>query len=102
MSVKSKVIDLCTKKGVKIGTLERETGMSNGTIRKWSEDSTINGKTLIAIADYFGVTTDYILDREQEKPSQAEELSETKVKLLAAIDNMTDEEAAAWLKILKR
>lgn len=98
MSVKSKVMDLCTQKGIKIGTLERETGLSNGTIRKWSEDSTINGKTLVAIADYFGVTTDYILDREQEKPIQMDGRTQEAVDLFLAL---TDDQKSALMDFLK-
>ena len=98
MSVKSKVLDLCKQKEIKIGTLERETGMSNGTIRKWSEDSTINGKTLVAIADYFGVTTDYILDREQEKPIQMDGRTQEAVDLFLAL---TDDQKSALMDFLK-
>lgn len=101
MSVKSKVMDLCTPKGIKIGTLERETGLSNGTIRKWSEDSTINGKTLVAIADYFGVTTDYILDREQQKPIQMDGLTPDKAEFIALVQQMTPEQVRALIAVAK-
>ncbi len=64
--VKDRVISLCEDRNVKIGTLEREAKLSNGTINKWTEDSIPNGYTLNAIADYFGVSVDYLLGRECE------------------------------------
>lgn len=70
MSVKNRVLELCEKNGIKVGTLERETGMSNGTIRWWKETTKPNGKTLQAIADYFGVSVDYLLTGEQKEPRE--------------------------------
>ena len=67
-SVKEIVLDLCEKRGVKVGTLERETKMANGTIKKWTDESIPSGSTLVTIANYFGVTVDYILGRETESP----------------------------------
>ena len=48
---------LCKEKGVSIARLERETGISNGTISRWGVSSpTVNN--LKAVADYFGVDLD--------------------------------------------
>lgn len=63
MSLKSNVLKLCEERGIKVGTLEREAKLANGTIGKWTDDTTSNGATLSAIADYFDVTIDYLLDR---------------------------------------
>ena len=67
-SVKEIVLSLCAERGVKIGTLERETRMSNGTIKKWTDETLPSGATLVAIADYFGVSVDYLLGREEDAP----------------------------------
>lgn len=66
IGVKKKVLDLCDSTNVKVGRLEREIKLANGTISRWSEDTYPNSQTLAAIADFFGVTTDWLLDREEE------------------------------------
>ena len=104
MDVKERIKSLAEKRGMGLATIDSALGFGNGTIGKWGKSAPSADK-LKMVADYFGVTVDYLLTGEEvkkEKPFQTEELSETKAKLFAAIDNMTDEEAAAWLKILKR
>lgn len=66
MSVKDRVLDLCKNAHISVAKLERETGISNGTVRWWKDTTKPNGKTLQAIADYFGVTVDYLLTGEYE------------------------------------
>lgn len=102
--LKERIRVLAKLKGVGIPSVEKALGFGNGTILKW-EKSSPSADKLKMVADYFGVSVDYLLTGEEEKKEksfQPEELSETKAKLFAAIDNMTDEEAAAWLKILKK
>lgn len=51
---------LCSKKLVSIAKLERETGISNGTIGRWDTSSpTI--ENVQKVAEYFGVTVDELL-----------------------------------------
>ena len=103
MSIFERIAMLRGERGLSQNALEREVGLPRNTICKWDK-SVPSADKLKMVADYFGVTVDYLLTGEEvkkEKPFQTEELSETKAKLFAAIDNMTDEEAAAWLKILK-
>ena len=45
---------LCKQRGVSIARLERETGIGNGTVARWSESSPRIG-TLQKVADFFGV-----------------------------------------------
>ena len=66
MSVKTRVLQLCEEHGVRPGTLEREIKLSSGTISRWNDKSFPNSQTLAAIADFFGVTTDWILEREPD------------------------------------
>lgn len=92
MSVKNRVLELCKKANVTVAKLERETGMSNGTVRWWKDTTKPNGKTLQAIADYFGVTVDFLLTGEQKEP-QAEDPQVTQFdrlfQRLSAEDRLT-------------
>lgn len=56
----NKIKDLCDKKGISITTLEKEVGLSNGSIGKWKE-STPKVDSLKLVADYFKKTVDYFL-----------------------------------------
>lgn len=79
---------LCSSKGVSCKRAAIEIGLSNSTPTKWKNSgATPNGDTLNKIADYFGVTTDFLLTGEQkEKPSAkiGEELEYSDMELLAA------------------
>ena len=66
MSVKEKVLALCSERGIKPGTLEKKTGISNATIRRWTDETTSTGETLIKLADFFEVSVDYLLGREEK------------------------------------
>ncbi|POZ56416.1 hypothetical protein LYSIN_01199 [Lysinibacillus sphaericus] len=66
MRLVERIKTLCKEKKITIAELERKTGISNGQIRKW--DSSIPGvDKLEAIANYFDVSTDYLLGRTDKK-----------------------------------
>ena len=58
----NQITQQCVKKGITIAKLERETGISNGTIGKWGRSSPTVEK-LEKVADYFGVSLDYLVGR---------------------------------------
>lgn len=86
-----KIQELCAEKGTNISKLERDCGLSNATIRRWKH-VTPNVETLAKVADFFGVSVDYLLGREncnlspsaQEYAKQFEQLPEEKKQLAMA------------------
>lgn len=60
MSLVNKIKELADEKHVTIAEVERQVGISNGQIRRWDTASP-KSKNLKKVADYFGVTTDYLL-----------------------------------------
>lgn len=59
---------LCTAKGISCKRASLEIGLSNSIATKWKRTgATPNGETLNKIAEYFGVSTDYLLGQETEK-----------------------------------
>lgn len=58
-----RIAQLCKEKGVSVAKLERETGISNGTISRWGISSP-TVENLEKVADYFGVSVDSLLGRE--------------------------------------
>lgn len=95
---------LCSAKGISCKRASMEIGLSNSTAAKWKRTgATPNGDTLSKIADYFGVTTDYLLNGEQkEKPStvSGEELAYSDLELLAAIKRADEKDLKAIRVIL--
>ena len=56
---------LCQERQTTVAQLEREIGLSNGTISKWASSSpTVNN--LKAVADYLGVSMDELLAEDKE------------------------------------
>lgn len=86
-----KVKALCAEHQTNLSKLERDCGLANATIRRWELVSP-NMDSLVKVADYFGVSIDYLLDRgdysfseaAQEYARQFEELPEEKKHLAMA------------------
>lgn len=77
--------ELCDKRGVSPNKACIDMGISRTSTAKWKSGSVPNGQTLSKIADYFGVTTDYLLGAETKKePStdNGEKLSAAEAELL--------------------
>lgn len=64
MTIKERVQMLVNQHGTSINQLEKKLGFSTGTIGKWDIVSP-NASRLALVADYFGVTVDYLLGRDK-------------------------------------
>ena len=71
MTLLGRIRQLCESTGDSLASLEKKLGFGNATIRKWDE-ATPSGDRLSKVADYFGVSVDYLLGR--EKSSDESEL----------------------------
>ncbi|MDE5758044.1 MAG: helix-turn-helix domain-containing protein [Allobaculum sp.] len=56
----------CDKINKKPNPVGKEIGVSSATIAKWKSGTIPNGETLVRIADYFEVSVDYLLGREDK------------------------------------
>ncbi len=68
MSLKERIKELANQRGISLPALEAELGFGNSTIVKWDK-STPNAEKLNAVAKYFGVSMDYLLNGVEEKKS---------------------------------
>lgn len=59
MDVYERVINLCKQKGIAATALEKELGFGRGSIGKM-RTSAMSNERLKKIADYFGVSVDYL------------------------------------------
>lgn len=65
--------DLCQKRGVSCKKAAEDMGLSNSITTKWKKTgATPSGDTLHKIAIYFGVSTDYLLGKENKKAPTAD------------------------------
>ena len=60
-----RIRELCSARGVSIARLERECGFSNGYIRGM-KDGKMSAERLKKVADYLGVTAEYLLTGNEE------------------------------------
>lgn len=57
---------LCDEQGISVNKLEEEIGLGKNTLYSWKKN-TPKGSNLIKVADYFNVSTDYLLGRSDKK-----------------------------------
>lgn len=61
MSLKDRIKSLANERGISLPALESELGFGNSTIVKWDK-STPNADKLNAVAKYFNVSMDYLMN----------------------------------------
>ncbi|WP_368652401.1 helix-turn-helix domain-containing protein [Ornithinibacillus sp. 4-3] len=66
MGLVEKIKLLCNEKNVTFAEVERKVGISNGQIRRW-DNSSPKIENVQKVADYFDVSTDYLLGRTNKK-----------------------------------
>lgn len=100
--------DLCKEKGTTPNSVAKTLGISSGSITAWKNGTEPRNATLSNIADYFGVTTDYLLGKEAEKAPtpKGERLGDRNVIRILGRDGsavtkiLTDEQLRAFLTMV--
>lgn len=81
--------------------LANELNLSHGAIAMWETDKRQpDNETLIRLADFFGVSVDYLLGRSEEKTPPDDDLSEGEKKLVELATYLTDEEREEIIKYI--
>ena len=98
-------VNLCNIKGLSPSAAAEAMGFKRSVVSRWSKGTQPRQATLQKIADYFGVTVEYLsgeAEEQNKKPGQSNlaGLSEEKQQLIKVILEMTDERAAALLRAL--
>lgn len=66
MTMYERIENMRKSVGISQGKLEKELGFSNGSISKW-KNSTPTPDRLQKLADYFGVSVDYLITGEEKE-----------------------------------
>ena len=101
MDFMNNFVSLCESKGVAPTAVLVALGMSKGNYAAWKEGRIPKIQQLQKIADYFNVSVDYLLGNKTEKAATLSDdgYSEKKKSLLKAVEQMTEEQAAALLML---
>lgn len=87
---------LCREKGITQKELAKIIDVSPNTIKNW-ENNLPNGDTLLKIADYFGVTTDYLLGISSNKLLSRKNERDIQKSLKQIYDGLDDSLSLAYL-----
>lgn len=91
------VKSLCKSRGITIWRLENLISIGNGCIARWDKGFP-NSDSLVKVADYFGVSTDYLLGRDRTWLSADGQLIATVFDLLP---NQKQDLVKQYVKLLQ-
>ena len=89
-----KIKELCKENKVSVLKLETSLGFGNGTIGKWKKHTPSHDK-LKKVADFFGVSVDYILgntDTKEKDPVISDEVSEQRKRLMEQLSSLSPDQ----------
>ena len=85
--------ELCDSKGISVYKACTDIGLNRSAVAKWKNGGSPNGTTAAKLAEYFGVTTDYLLGQGQLRPEARPAVSDEDIKfaLFGGDGDITDE-----------
>lgn len=92
-------VELCSKNKVSPNAVCKELGFSNATATKWKNGSEPRDTTCNKIADYFGVSVDYLLGKSY---SEHEEVTQQEKELLKMLKQLNEDDLKTALRIVQR
>lgn len=94
---------LCADKNLSPNAVATELKIPSGSITAWRNGATPRTKSLTKIANYFGVTVDYLLNGEKENPTSvaADGVDELDKEALDIMHQLPPEKRAAGLAMLR-
>lgn len=67
MTLNERIVDLCERKGISQSKLEKDLCIAKGSVTKWKTQEPRHS-TIEKVADYFGVSVEYIMTGEDSNP----------------------------------
>ena len=98
-----KIVELCNSNGTSPTALCEKLGYSNATATKWKKGAIPRSTTIQRIAAYFGVTSDYLLGKteERKKPSPEPVLTEREKAILEIFRSLPEEKQDKLIELLE-
>lgn len=102
-----RVKSLCAQKGVEISNVLKAVGLSTSKGTAWKDGAIPKGDVLLVLANYFAVSTDYLLGntdnptptRQNEAAAQIVELNEKDARLIKWFRSLPPETREAILTL---
>ena len=96
---------LCATKNTSPTSVVTELELSRGSVTSWKNGKVPHHSTLLKIADYFGVSVDYLLTGEKEKapreiPEGLTELDAEIIKVFSSLSAEKKQQALSYLSFL--
>lgn len=87
-----RTVKLAKEQGLALVKLERKLNIANGTIARW-KDGQASQKNIVKIADFFNVSTDYLLERSAAR--QSIQLNKPEQDLLSYFKRLTRDKSTS-------
>ena len=84
---------LCNKNDKKPTSVVLELNLSRGSVTHWKDGRVPQHATLVRIADYFGVSVDYLLGKEPD--SDPIQLDDSRVGIMKKLNTLTPDQVKA-------
>ena len=97
MSIKSRIKDLANERHISIAELERKLDFANGSVTKWDKQSP-SAERLQKVADYFDVTTDYLLGRTDTPQFTRKDERDVQKILTDMTEGLSNDSSLAYMK----
>lgn len=91
----------CMRIGKKPNSIREELGVSSSTLTKWKNGAMPTARTLNTVASYFGVTSDYLLGKSDQRTAPTEELEGVDFALSGEIREMSENEKQDLLDYIR-
>lgn len=88
MNLFERIEFLCQKKGITVNKLQTDLNMGNYVIYKWDGRTNPRIDTLIQVADYFGVSLDYLAGKSDYQTIQPPEYQESTYEIADIIEDI--------------
>lgn len=96
-TVFDRVKELAEKQKISIAKLEEDLGFGRNSLYSWKKN-TPNGDRLSKVADYFRVTTDYLLGRTDTPQFKARDERDVQKTLEEMTQGLSNENALSYMK----
>ena len=96
-------IDLCNQKKESPSAVCRKVGITPATFSGWTDKTIPRQATLSRIADYFGVTVEYLLRDDDSEQKESSSLTDERVKIaMEHINGLSKEELDVLIPLLEQ
>lgn len=113
-------LSLCVSKNISPNAVAKDLGIASGAVTKWKNGSVPHHTTLLKIAEYFGVTVEYLLGETdiktlpqlpqgayhggtdiKEKPASIDADDELTAEFIELIESLSEEELQQTMNFIK-